>query len=296
MKSRQHQDIVKTIKIVVFKRVITPTKTLLEQHWDTFRQVTSCYHTETKYTNLLHIHNVSLPKTNQISLYNNDNTRVPYIDDSNKDTTPATITISLSNNNITPVQYFIGNIQDTQRSHTPLPVQNPLNALPHVQQLVDKSNISNTVSPLEHASPSNFIPYDDPIPIVNNLSLSTPGYNDQDETNNGFHHDDNDSTPHSHNIHDDTDISNISVNDVLITWIQWYNISTLPENSDNWTCPDNIDSNYNTCIAPDQYDIEIEQHLLSIDLNRTIPSSNTPNDIQTILSSNLLHHYMLELH
>ena len=67
--------------------------------------------------------------------------------------------------------------------------------------------------------------------------------------------------------------------------MRWCKISTLPNNINNWTCPDNIDTNYNTCTAPDQYDLKIEQQPSSIDLNYTAPSSTTPNYVPATRSS-----------
>ena len=67
--------------------------------------------------------------------------------------------------------------------------------------------------------------------------------------------------------------------------MRWRKISTLPNNIDNWTCPDNIDTNYNTCTAPDQHDLKIEQQPSPIDLNHTAPSSTTPNDVPATRSS-----------
>ena len=59
----------------------------------------------------------------------------------------------------------------------------------------------------------------------------------------------------------------------------------MSDNIDNWICSDNVDTNYNTCTAPDQYDLEIGQQPSSIDLNHTDPSSITPNDILATRSS-----------
>ena len=131
---------------------------------------------------------------------------------------------------------------------------------------MDKFDITTTVSPRTHTSPSNFTQHVDPILEVPDSSFSPPEWIEHDETNNYlFHDDDINSIPHSHNSHEDTNISNINVDAIVTTWIQcescmrWHKLSTLSDNIDNWTCPDNVDINYNTCTDPDQYDLEIGQ-------------------------------------
>ena len=133
LKRHQHQYIVTTIKIVVSKRETTPTRTLLEQHWDTFRQITSCFRIDN--TNRLHIHNAILPPTKPISSPNNDINRIPYIVHNNKDTTTATNAPSPSNNATTAIQSFIDNIKDTQHSSPSSLVPDPLNDFPSLRDL-----------------------------------------------------------------------------------------------------------------------------------------------------------------
>ena len=178
MKRHQHQYIVTIIKIVVSKREITLTRTLLEKHWDTFCQIMSCSHIGND--NRLHIYNTIPPQTRPISSPNNNSTRIPYIVHNNKDTAPTINTTSLSNNATTAVQSFIDNIKDTQHSSPPSPIPDPLNDLPplrdlsRVEQLLDTIAIPTTVSPRTHASPSNVTPHVDSIPEVADSSLYLP--------------------------------------------------------------------------------------------------------------------------
>ena len=281
MKRHQHQDIVTIIKIVDSKRETTPTRTLLEQHWDTFRQIISCSHINND--NRSHIHNAIPPQTKPILSPNNDSTRIQYIVHNNKDTTPTTNITSPYNNTTTTIQSFIDNIKDIQHSPPSSLVPNPFNDVPplrdvpRVQQLEDKIDIPTTKSPRTHAFPSNFTPHVEPIPEVADSSFSPSEYIEQDETNNYLPHDnDTNSIPHSHNAHDDTNIANIDVHANVTTWTQcesymrWRKLSTLPDNIDNWTCPDNVDKNSNTCTNPDQYDLKIGQQPSSIDPTHTI--------------------------
>ena len=61
--------------------------------------------------------------------------------------------------------------------------------------------------------------------------------------------------------------------------------SILPENIDNLTCADNVDTHYHTCTTPDQCVIELEQPTpLSSDLKHKVPSFYTSRDIHTSLS------------
>ena len=130
--------------------------------------------------------------------------------------------------------------------------------LPRVQQVVEKIEIPTTVSPRPHVSPSNVIPHVDSIPEVTDSSFSPPECVEQDETNTCLPNDDDvPSISHSHNAHDDTNISNIDGDATVITWIQcescmqWRKLSNQPDNIDNWTCYDNVEIKNNKCTDPD---------------------------------------------
>ena len=139
------------LKNVVSKRETTSTRTLLEQHWDKFRQITSC--SRINNDNRLHIHNDIPPLTKPISSPNNDRNRIPYIVHNKKDTTTVTNATSPSNNATTAVQSFIDNIKDTQYSPPSSPVQDllddlpPLRDLPRVQQVVENQYSYNSIAP-----------------------------------------------------------------------------------------------------------------------------------------------------
>ena len=69
--SHQQQDLCITIKLVVSKRESTPTRTLLEQYWDTFTQITPCSREDTENNKFSHIYNTTSPITTSSSSSNN---------------------------------------------------------------------------------------------------------------------------------------------------------------------------------------------------------------------------------
>ena len=86
---------------------------------------------------------------------------------------------------------------------------------------MDKIDILKVASPRIHTSPSSITPHVDPVPEVTDSSLSLPEFIEQDKIYNYLPHDDDiKSIPHSHNAHDDTNISNIDVDANVTTYIQ----------------------------------------------------------------------------
>ena len=164
--SHQQQDLCITIKLVVSKRESTPTRTLLEQYWDTFTQITSCPRED--------IHDTTSPITTSSSSSNNTSSsssnNTSSSSSNNTSSSSSNNTSNSSSNNILPSEQKLADnnpvhttVQSTTKYNTqspvldynitnkPIPiispVPDPLSVLPPL------SKLPPAMSPIKYSSP-----------------------------------------------------------------------------------------------------------------------------------------------
>ena len=158
--SHQQQDLCITIKLVVSKRESTPTRTLLEQYWDTLTQITSCPRADTEKGKFSHIHDTTSPITTSNSSSNNILPSEQKLADNNTVTT--TVPSTTKNNTQSPLlDYTITNKPIPIRR----PVLDPLSAFPPL------SKLPPAMSPIKYSSPRKLhLPPTDQI----HISIASP--------------------------------------------------------------------------------------------------------------------------